>query len=75
MNCSVMMTNYQGLVDRYNSRAMFHKYHYRDFPIGCPKIATRIRACAKFSIQNSHQKGAHARILVAIFGQPTGKSL
>ena len=25
--CSVMMTNYQGLVDRYNSRAMFHKYH------------------------------------------------
>ena len=21
---------------------------YRDFPVGCPKIATRIRACAKF---------------------------
>ena len=48
---------------------------YRDFPVGCPKIATRIRACANFSIQKSHQKGAHARILVAIFGQPTGKPL
>ena len=21
---------------------------YRDFPVGCPKIATRIRACAPF---------------------------
>ena len=40
---------------------------YSSFQVGCPKIATRIRACAKFSIQNSHQKGAHARILVARF--------
>ena len=48
---------------------------YSSFQVGCPKIATRIRACAKFSIQNPHQKGAHARILVAIFGQPTWKLL
>ena len=48
---------------------------YSGFPVGCPKIATRIRACAYFSILNPHQKCAHARILVAIFGQPTGKPL
>ena len=34
----------------------------------CPKIATRIHACTKFSIQCPHQKCAHVRILVAIFG-------
>ena len=38
------------------------------------RMLTRAHA-ANFSIQNPHQKGAHARILVAIFGQPTGKSL
>ena len=26
---------------------------YSRFPVGCPKIATRIHACAKFPIQNS----------------------
>ena len=31
----------------------------------------KIYACAEFSIQNSHQKCTHARILVAFFGQPT----
>ena len=41
------------------------------FQVGCPKIATRIRLCAKFSIPNPHQKGTHAWILVAIFGQQT----
>ena len=35
------------------------------------KIATRIHACAEFSIQNPHQKCAHVRILVAILGQWT----
>ena len=29
---------------------------YSSFQVGCPKIATRIRACAKFSIQNPRQK-------------------
>ena len=32
------------------------------------------RMC-KFSIQNPHQECTHARILVAIFGQPTRKPL
>ena len=36
------------------------------------KIVTRIRACAKFPIQNPQPTCAHARIPVAIFGQPTG---
>ena len=35
------------------------------------KIATRIRACAIFSIQNPHQKCAHVRILVVTLGQWT----
>ena len=48
---------------------------YRDFPVGCPKIATRIRACAPFWWGFWLENFAHARILVAIFGQPTGKSL
>ena len=38
-------------------------------------VCTVTMGVAKFLIQNPHQKGAHARILVAIFGQPTGKSL
>ena len=29
---------------------------YRGLQVGCHKFATRIRACAEFSIQNSHQK-------------------
>ena len=29
---------------------------YSRFPVGCPKIATRIRACAKFPIQNPRQR-------------------
>jgi hypothetical protein len=28
---------------------------YRGFQVGCPKIATRICACAGFSIQNLHK--------------------
>ena len=41
------------------------------FQAGCANIATRIYACANFSIRNPHQKCAHARILVVIFAQPT----
>ena len=29
---------------------------YRGLQVGCHKFATRIRACAEFSIQNPHQK-------------------
>ena len=33
---------------------------YSSFQVGCPKIATRIRACAKFSIQNPTKRRACA---------------
>ena len=48
---------------------------YRGLQVGWHKFATRIRACAEFLIQNSHQKSAHARIFVAILCQPTCKPL
>ena len=32
------------------------KDNYRGLQVGCHKFATRIRACAEFSIQNPHQK-------------------
>ena len=34
---------------------------YSRFPVGCPKIATRIRACAKFPIQNPRQRARMRR--------------
>ena len=36
-----------------NENACQCSYSYSRFPVGCPKIATRIHACAKFPIQNS----------------------
>ena len=35
----------------------FIKPQYSRFQVGCPKIATRIHACAKFPIQNSRPTG------------------
>ena len=37
-------------------RSLYNLWCYSRFPVGCPKIATRIRACAKFPIQNLHQR-------------------
>ena len=34
---------------------------YSQFQVGCPKIATRIHACAKFPIQNSRRQSARMR--------------
>ena len=42
---------------------------YSRFQVGCPKIATRIQACAKFPFQNSRQS---ARIY-AHAGAPIGE--
>ena len=35
-------------------------YIYTRFQVACPKIATRIHACARFPIQNCRPKCAHA---------------